>query len=137
MCSLNLVEIPKKCTSYAFQNIFEHCVKNYGMVPLGVYKRHQDEGKVVREGEDNLSSKERSSLGENARKPFMWLHPPPKLELTIHDELFVLSKKNPKESLRSEEMYGRSAFSDSSKLMRNEEKKTQKNNVEALEKLNG
>jgi len=47
MCSLNLVEIPKKCTSYAFQNIFEHCVKNYGMVPLGVYKRHMDEGGVV------------------------------------------------------------------------------------------
>ena len=59
----------------------------------------------------------------------MWLHPPPKLELTIHDELFVLSEKNPKESLRSEEMFGRSAFADSSKLLRNEEKKTQKAHV--------
>jgi len=59
----------------------------------------------------------------------MWLHPPPKLELTIHDELFVLSEKNPKESLRSEEMFGRSTFADSSKLLRNEEKKTQKAHV--------
>jgi len=59
----------------------------------------------------------------------MWLHPPPKLELTIHDELFVLSEKNPRESLRSEEMFGRTTSTDGGKLLRNEEKKTQKAHV--------
>ena len=130
MCSLNLVEIPKKCTSYAFQNIFEHCVKNYGMVPLGVYKRHMDEGPILNQ-EQEVRGKEnqKANPGESSRKPFMWLHPPPKLELTIHDELFVLSEKNPKESLCGEEMLGGRIFSDSSLLLKNEEKKTQKAHV--------
>ena len=42
MCSINTVEIPKSCTSYVFWNVFEHCLKIYNMVVLGVYKRHDD-----------------------------------------------------------------------------------------------
>ena len=56
----------------------------------------------------------------------MWLHPPQNLELDVHDELFVLSEKNPKESLREEMFGGGRMFSDSSKHLKNEEKKTQK-----------
>jgi hypothetical protein len=38
MCSLNLVEIPHGCTSMTFKAIFEFCVRNCKMVPIGVYK---------------------------------------------------------------------------------------------------
>ena len=54
----------------------------------------------------------------------MWLHPPQNLELDVHDELFVLSEKNPKESLREEMLGGGRMFADSSKHLKNEEKKT-------------
>ena len=42
MCSINTVEIPKSCTSYVFWNVFEHCLKHYNMILIGVYKRHDD-----------------------------------------------------------------------------------------------
>ena len=42
--SLNLVEIPRGCDSLIFSNVFEYCVKNRNMVPVGVYKRHTDDG---------------------------------------------------------------------------------------------
>jgi len=47
LCSLSLVEIPKKCNSFVFSNIFEYCVKNHHMVPLGVYKRSIDDTTVI------------------------------------------------------------------------------------------
>ena len=43
MCSLNLVEIPRGCDSLIFANVFEYCVKNRNMVPVGVYKRTVDD----------------------------------------------------------------------------------------------
>ena len=42
MCSLNLVEIPRGCNSLIFSNVFEYCVKNRNMVPVGIYKRTVD-----------------------------------------------------------------------------------------------
>jgi len=53
MCSLNLVEIPKKCTSYIFSAIFEYCIKNHNMVVLGVYKRTFDETSVFNNKDEN------------------------------------------------------------------------------------
>jgi hypothetical protein len=41
-CSLNLIEIPKLCTSMVFSDIFEYCVKYHNMIPIAVYKRHSD-----------------------------------------------------------------------------------------------
>jgi len=32
------------------------------------------------------------------KKQYVWLHPPKKIELSIFDELFVLSEKNEKET---------------------------------------
>lgn len=47
MCSINTVEIPNSCTSYVFMNVFEHCLKHYNMIVLGVYKKHDEsEGTV-------------------------------------------------------------------------------------------
>ena len=66
----------------------------------------------------------------------MWLHPPQNLELDVHDELFVLSEKNPKESLREEIYGGGRMLADSSKHLKNEEKKTQKQHVSQLDLLN-
>ena len=42
-CSLNLVEIPKNLNSQMWGDVFENCVKFHGMIPIGVYKRHQDD----------------------------------------------------------------------------------------------
>lgn len=41
--SLNLVEIPRNCDSLLFCNVFEYCVKNRNMVPIGIYKRSFDD----------------------------------------------------------------------------------------------
>ena len=49
MSSLTLIEIPKTCNSYLFQAIFEHCLKNYNMVVLGVRKMQLDEGSILGE----------------------------------------------------------------------------------------
>jgi hypothetical protein len=39
MCSLNLIEIPKNCTSMVFSDIFEYCVKFDNMIPIAIYKK--------------------------------------------------------------------------------------------------
>ena len=95
------------------------------MIPLGVYKQTNDDQPLINSGEANYNQQ---NSGKN-NKPYMWLHPPQDLELDVHDELFVLSEKNPKESLR-EDIYGGSRmFADTSKHLKNEEKKTQKQHV--------
>ena len=133
MCSLNLVAIPQKCPGFTFKNVFEHCVKHYGMVPLGVYKQTNDDQPLIHQGEGNNSQQNQEKKNH---KPYMWLHPPQNLELDVHDELFVLSEKNPKESLREEIYGGGRMFADSSKHLKNEEKKTQKQHVNQLDVLN-
>jgi len=41
-CSMILVNIPRRCNSLVFSSIYEYCVKNHNMIPIAVYKRHQD-----------------------------------------------------------------------------------------------
>lgn len=42
-CSLNLIEIPKGCTSLIFSDIFEYCVKFKNTIPIAVYKKHSED----------------------------------------------------------------------------------------------
>jgi hypothetical protein len=53
------------------------------MIVIGVYKRHSDD-------EENR---------ETLKKPYVWLHPPAFVELSYHDELYVLCDKDPKETI--------------------------------------
>jgi hypothetical protein len=97
-CSLNLVEIPKKCNSLVFSLIFEFCVKNHNMIPIAVYKRQTGEGNAANQGPgDGMNREDR-----NKKKPYVWLHPPKNTELSIHDELFVLCDKHPKDNMNAE-----------------------------------
>ena len=118
--SLNLVEIPRGCDSLIFSNVFEYCVKNLNRVPVGVYKRHTDDGPASQGGPDQTpmgagglnatpgGGRDFNNIGESknagaqdnythgSRKPYVWMHPPRNIELSVHDELFVLSDINPK-----------------------------------------
>jgi hypothetical protein len=97
-CSLNLIEIPKECSSYTFSDVFEYCVGKQ-QIPIAVYKRHtedltivntiQQEGKV----DDGMGVRGEE---KNQKKSYMWLHPPKNIELSVFDELFVLCEKNEK-----------------------------------------
>ena len=63
------------------------------------------------------------------------MHPPRNIELSVHDELFVLSDRNPKEETRkSAQNEGQAPYSQSK--MKNEEKKAQDGNITKLSKLN-
>jgi hypothetical protein len=37
-----LVEIPKSINSMLWCDVFENCVKFHNMIPIGIYKRHQE-----------------------------------------------------------------------------------------------
>ena len=39
-------------------------------------------------------SKSDDQASESSRKPFMWLHPPKSIELSMNDNLYVLTDKN-------------------------------------------
>lgn len=67
--------------------------------------------------------------------PFVWLHPPKNIELLPNDELFVLSDRNLMDTFK-DEAAGARQFVDSSKLLKNEEKKTQEANVNKMRDLN-
>jgi len=81
-------------------------------------KRGKATGSASANGDEK---KEGSSVGAN--KPYVWLHPPKNIELSPHDELFVLSDRNFMDSFKEDEMESRQ-FVDSSKVITNEEKKT-------------
>jgi hypothetical protein len=99
--SLNLIECPKG-VPMVFQDIFEHCVKN-NMIPIGVYKRHDEQSTAA--NLKNLGTRlenKTEALGgrgdeKTQRKSYVWLHPPKKIELNIHDQIFVLCEKSEKE----------------------------------------
>jgi hypothetical protein len=102
-CSLNLIEIPKKCTSMVFQDIYEYCVRFNNMIPIAVYKKHNDESGSESKFEPTKDGKEGMGVrGEEKtqRKSYMWLHPPKLIELSIVDELFVLCEKNEKDTIQ-------------------------------------
>ena len=65
--------------------------------------------------------------------PFVWLHPPKNIELLPNDELFVLSDRN---LMGQDEAAGTRQGVDSTKLLKNEEKKTQEANVNKMKDLN-
>lgn len=48
MCSLNIVEIPRGCGDMSFQSVFDYCVAQKNMVPIGVYKRHDDHYEIYK-----------------------------------------------------------------------------------------
>lgn len=60
---------------------------------IAIYKRPLDEAPIP--GSDDQPQGENRQ--KESKKPYVWLHPPKDLELSIHDELFVLCDKNPKE----------------------------------------
>lgn len=104
-CSLNLIEIPKNCTSMVFSEIFEFCV-NRQQIPIAVYKRHSEDASTVPQLNFNQGAIENKVDGMGSRgeekaqkKSYMWLHPPRGIELSIYDELFVLCEKNDKENI--------------------------------------
>jgi hypothetical protein len=102
-CSLNLIEIPKLVGSMIFSDVFEYCVKYYNMIPIAIYKRHTDEN--LDEVAINIKENKPDGLAggfndeKSKRKSYVWLHPPRKVELSIYDQLFVLSEKNDREEL--------------------------------------
>ena len=67
--------------------------------------------------------------------PFVWLHPPKHIELLPSDDLFVLSDRNLMDTFK-DEAAGAKQFVDSTKLLKNEEKKTQEANVNKMKDLN-
>jgi hypothetical protein len=146
-CSLNLIEIPKLCTSMVFSDIFEYCVKYHNMIPIAVYKRHSDEtpGSTLKANTGQPENQDaqggnRHIGGRNdekiQRKSYMWLHPPPKIELSFYDELFVLCEKNDKENQDQQKGKNDGQTGSSGKSMKNEGKKVQNENIKELNKLN-
>lgn len=77
MCSINTVEIPKSCTSYIFWNVFEHCLKHYNMVVIGVYKKHDDSCGPLGEELWGAESRNKSKSARN-RPPAENTDPGPK-----------------------------------------------------------
>lgn len=69
------------------------------MIPLGVYKRNIDESTVISDiqGIRPDGNSTRNNAESGSRKPYVWLHPPRNIELSPHDELYVLSDKNLKD----------------------------------------
>lgn len=165
MCSINTVEIPKACTSYIFWNVFEYCLKHLNMIVLGVYKRHEETGATLGKelwGNDKQSKQSSNSQKRNTGsnsgkseadnnqagsdgkgysssspgKPYVWIHPPKNIELSPNDELFVLSDRNLIDSMSKEDHEGGRQSADNSKVVKNEEKKTQEAIVNRMKDLN-
>lgn len=96
-CSLNLVEIPKNVNSMLFCDIYENCVKFWNMIPIAIYKRHQDERSFNGQQENKAEAFGNHGEEKTQRKQYVWLHPPKNIELSIYDELFVLCEKSERE----------------------------------------
>lgn len=69
------------------------------MIVIAVYKKHEQEtneedgAPVI----NNHTPTGREEQARSSRKPFVWIHPPKDLELSVTDELFVLCDKNPQD----------------------------------------
>lgn len=102
------------------------------MIPIAVYKRYIDDNfnGIIPNSNGNMDKEEKSN-----KKPYVWLHPPKMLELTIHDELFVLCDKNPNSNDSGSKARANNEVQ-GSKLLKNEEKKVQKENLSKLANLN-
>lgn len=88
------------------------------------------------------SSKFREEQQRSGRKPYVWIHPPKDLELSVDDELFVLCEKNPQDIIEGrgggpdnnnngkmrtnlDLLGGGGGGSNGNKLFKNEDKKLQ------------
>ena len=76
-------------------DVFENCVKFHNMIPIGVYKRHDQYSSTNDNKNDDFGGQ---GDEKNQKKQYVWLHPPKAIELSIFDMLFVLSEKSDKES---------------------------------------
>ena len=93
-----------------FPNVFEYYVRVFNMVPIGVYKKIEGE-----------------------QKSYVWLHPSREVRLIENqDELFVLSDRNPKDSVG---LQRNDVDNSKGKRQKNEEKKVQKENLRHLEEI--
>jgi potassium large conductance calcium-activated channel subfamily M alpha protein 1 len=124
MCSLNIMEVPKGCQDMTYASVFEFCVKR-NQVPIGVFRRHNDDEFAQSTGTEHQDNPGKS-------KPHVWLHPPKNLELSVHDELFILCEKNPKGETTLKNMENFGTFK-----AKNDVTKTQDNNMLKLTKLEG
>ena len=118
MSSLYLIEVPANCEDLTFESVFEFCIRR-NQVVIGIYRRDID---------NYQQSNDRESFGNS--KPYVWTHPPKNIELTVHDELFVLCEKNPKgeSTLKNMQNFGTSQA-------KKEVNKIQDNNMLKLNKL--
>jgi len=73
-------------------------------LPIGIYKRHTENnntqpnfvsGQTPQSKASNMGTR---SDDTSPKKSYVWLHPPKKIELNIHDQLFVLCEKREKEN---------------------------------------
>ena len=146
-CSLNLIEIPKQCTSNVFSDIYEYCVKQEGIIPIAIYKRHTDEQSGSAQkftGNDGQANKDsaggvKQDDTKTPKKSYVWLHPPKKIVLNLYDELFVLCEKSEKENVQEQKKANNEANSQSvgGKSNKTEGKKIQNEIMKEMNKLNG
>lgn len=104
------------------------------MIPIGVYKRHQEDSSQQDDKNDDFGPGRNDE--KNLKKQYVWLHPPKKIELSIFDELFVLSEKNEKETAQESQKNVPDAANLEEKNLKNSGQKIQNENIKSLEKLN-
>ena len=166
MCSLNLVEIPHGCTSMTFKAIFEFCVRNCKMVPIGVYKQidqEQEEARIDTKQEQNkipehkrevnpgqkykeqpdeeqkkTDSDQKNNLADEDESHFN------KQYVWLHPPKNIELGKNDNlfvlsNAKRQEDMGGvlPTVLDPNMKNMKNEEKKNQEQDIDRFKKLNG
>jgi hypothetical protein len=81
---LFLFTIPKKISDEKlFSKVFEKCVSDFRMVPIGIYKI------------DDANAQGGAPMGSKCSKPFVILNPRENEKVSPKDKLFVLYSKNP------------------------------------------
>ena len=94
ICSLNLISIPDACAAVHFIDVFEYCVTHKNMIPIAIYRRHNDEGSQGGGGSSMNKQQDDKDGGGNVglggrgeerpeKKSYVWLHPPKKIEVGL------------------------------------------------------
>jgi len=108
-CSLTSVDVPD-IKNLSFENLFEYFVKVHNTIPIGVYKS------------------------------YVWLHPKElgDYKITTNDKLFVLTDKVPHANLgiKNTQPTDQAYIQGGKFMMKNEEKKIEKENLLTLQSLN-
>jgi len=74
--NLFLINIPESFHDKTYGKMYEDFTMEKGRIPIGLY---------------------RSELVRDSEKPFVFINPPPQLELDYRDKVFILSAKRPKD----------------------------------------